>query len=671
MLAARINRMQPAITVLTHSCSDVRHPSVLLQTKDGKRYIFGQLGEGFQRSLVQHKTKSTKLSGIFLSGSLRWSQVSGLPGYLLSLAEAHKISEIHGGLYEKTRRMIASWKHFTFHTPLDLSPASPSSFQDENLAVESVILNSEGFDSASFIVQLLPVRGKFMVAKAKALGVPPGAMFGKLSSGETVVTPDGRTVEPHEVLGPSPTPCRVLILDLPTQGHVKAALDQKWDLHTKRKRDGGDEYDVSVAGIYYFLGSEVDIHSPELASIAAKYPDAQHFASHPSTSPDYMTLTKLRQLQKALRDVVPEFVPQSYESGPQTSLPKPYIALKQNDVTGYVSSDSVKYIPNEVEDQTDCSPLNNLQDAEATVVTLGTGSSAPSNHRNVSSTMVRVPSSNGSRALLFDCGEGTLNTLKRLYGPDGFRQRLREIDTVYISHMHADHHLGLLTFIRHWQSENSGSLNLLGPAAIYKFVSAWESVDINEVDLNRLNFVDLETFIVGSGYSNQTRNENLNTEIFQKLGLSIQTCRAVHCDRSYSCVLDYDLPDGETLRVAYSGDTRPNKYFAQMARNCDVLIHEATHEDELAADALAKRHSTISEALGVAKEMRAGNIVLTHFSQRYPRLASVENLSFPAPTCFAFDGLHIPVSGFQKLQDAIGAISGVIAELELEDEKAN
>lgn len=668
MLAARINRMQPAITVLTHSCSDVRHPSVLLQTKDGKRYIFGQLGEGFQRSLVQHKTKSTKLSGIFLSGSLRWSQVSGLPGYLLSLAEVHKISEIHGGLYEKTNRMIASWKHFTFHTPLDLSPASPSSFRDENISVESVILGSNGSESASFIVQLLPSRGKFLVSKAKALGVPAGAMYGKLSSGESVVTPEGRKVEPHEVVGPSPTPCRVLILDLPTQGHVQAASNHKWDLQLKRKRDGESEYDVNVSGIYYFLGSDVNVNSADLASIAAKYPNAHHFVSHPSTSPDYMTLTKLLKLQNALRQVIPDSVPRPYEAKAQALLPAPFIPVKQNDVTGYATSDSVKYVANEGEEENECSPKNNLKDTEPTVVTLGTGSSAPSNYRNVSSTLVRVPTTNGARALLFDCGEGALNTLKRLYGPDGLRKRLHEIDTVYISHMHADHHLGLLTFIRHWQAENKGSLNLLGPAAIYKFASAWESIDVEEVDLNRLNFVDLESFIVGSGYSNKDSDRNLPTEIFQNLGFSLQTCRAVHCDRSYSCVLDYDLPDGETFRVAYSGDTRPNKYFAQLARNCNVLIHEATHEDELLDDAIAKRHSTISEALGVGRDMMAENIVLTHFSQRYPRLASVQNLNFPAPTCFAFDGLHIAVSGMRKLQESIGAISDVIARLDLEEE---
>jgi ribonuclease Z len=44
--------------------------------------------------------------------------------------------------------------------------------------------------------------GKFNPQQALALGVPEGAMFGRLQSGESVVTPSGQTVAPEQVLGP-------------------------------------------------------------------------------------------------------------------------------------------------------------------------------------------------------------------------------------------------------------------------------------------------------------------------------------------------------------------------------------------------------------------------------------------------------------------------------------
>ena len=44
---------------------------------------------------------------------------------------------------------------------------------------------------------------------------------------------------------------------------------------------------------------------------------------------------------------------------------------------------------------------------------------------------------------------------------------------------------------------------------------------------------------------------------------------------------------------------------------------QATFDDDLAADALAKRHCTVSEASGVARAMGAKHVILTHLSQRY------------------------------------------------------
>jgi ribonuclease Z len=49
-------------------------------------------------------------------------------------------------------------------------------------------------------------------------------------------------------------------------------------------------------------------------------------------------------------------------------------------------------------------------------------------------------------------------------------------------------------------------------------------------------------------------------------------------------------------------------------------VHEATFEDELQDEAVAKKHSTTAEALGVAAAAGAYRTLLTHFSTRYPRI---------------------------------------------------
>lgn len=46
--------------------------------------------------------------------------------------------------------------------------------------------------------------------------------------------------------------------------------------------------------------------------------------------------------------------------------------------------------------------------------------------------------------LLLDAGEGTYGQIIRFYGPEA-SDVIRKIKAIYISHMHADHHIGELT----------------------------------------------------------------------------------------------------------------------------------------------------------------------------------------------------------------------------------
>lgn len=54
-----------------------------------------------------------------------------------------------------------------------------------------------------------------------------------------------------------------------------------------------------------------------------------------------------------------------------------------------------------------------------------------------------------------------------------------------------------------------------------------------------------------------------------------------------------------------------------------VLIHEATFEDDMQEEAHRKNHSTTSEAVGMGLAMGADAVLLTHFSQRYPKIAEI------------------------------------------------
>ena len=80
------------------------------------------------------------------------------------------------------------------------------------------------------------------------------------------------------------------------------------------------------------------------------------------------------------------------------------------------------------------------------------------------------------------------------------------------------------------------------------------------------------------------------------------------------------------FKFSYSGDCRPSRNLAAIGKGSTVLVHEATFDDELQGDAKAKKHSTISEAVGVGVEMGARRIILTHFSQRYSKIPTMSDV---------------------------------------------
>lgn len=74
--------------------------------------------------------------------------------------------------------------------------------------------------------------------------------------------------------------------------------------------------------------------------------------------------------------------------------------------------------------------------------------------------------------------------------------------------------------------------------------------------------------------------------------------------------------------------------------NSDLLIHEATMEDELASEAVIKMHSTTSQAIDIGLKMRAKFILLTHFSQRYAKLPRFDD-NFAENVGIAFDNMQV------------------------------
>ncbi|KAL7526675.1 hypothetical protein ACHAXR_002120, partial [Thalassiosira sp. AJA248-18] len=273
---------------------------------------------------------------------------------------------------------------------------------------------------------------------------------------------------------------------------------------------------------------------------------------------------------------------------------------------------------------------------------LGTGSAVPCKHRNVTGMYLRM---NNGNSMLLDVGEGTMGQLlqswKSTLSPgqipiDEYHSRLSGIKAVWISHPHADHHLGLLRLL----SERAAicgpndPIVLMAPHDMFDFLAEYRQV-VPEIHHSYIP-VDCRDMIHG-------RANPLGNKLYEELGITnCMSVQVAHCLRSYAVVID-----GTSFgRVAYSGDCRPSHQFADVGLGTDLLIHEATFEIGMEEDAVLKRHSTVGEAIDIASKMNAKSLVLTHFSQRYPKIPPLkktkdEGKTKEIPIAFAFDFMRL------------------------------
>lgn len=542
--------------------------------------------------------------------------------------------------------------------------------------------------SLNYLIRFLPVRGKFNPAAAIALGIKPGKQFKLLANGENITNDNGELVESHQVLEPQQNFRKVLILDIPNQLYLRNTIkSEEWF----KKDDMFGEEEVGV--VYHFLHDSIDFELEEYLNFISKFPsDCEHIISHSKLTNDTMffkaagiSTLKLKTIQNDHFNLP---YSEDYKPDESTKAFHKLHSLQQFEITtdGVNIDDSLIVKDNwSTLYDTEIAPLNlegvkkeeivetepislkpidsssSLKDS-VQIVTLGTGSALPTIYRNVISTLVRVPYQNKSgqvefRSILLDGGENTIGAMMRNFGHNNraqLNQIFQELCLIHLSHLHADHHLGIISIINEWFKINHDStkkLYLIVPWQYNNFVTEWYDVERptegSNIDLDRIVYISCENFIkdpVGQikqvdlntferNYENQqnslsreqfTKNNELSQLIYEQLGIkNIQTVRAIHCYWAYSISLTFDLGNNETFKVSYSGDTRPNPRFVEIGYGSDLLIHESSLNNQLVEEAIAKKHSTMIEAIKVSQLMNCRKLILTHFSARFTHGESI------------------------------------------------
>ncbi|VFR03264.1 unnamed protein product [Cuscuta campestris] len=303
----------------------------------------------------------------------------------------------------------------------------------------------------------------------------------------------------------------------------------------------------------------------------------------------------------------------------------------------------------------DC--LENVRDDDLEIVLLGTGSSQPSKYRNVSSIYINLFSKGG---LLLDCGEGTLGQMRRRFGIMGADKAVSDLSCIWISHIHADHHAGLARILTRRRDLLKGLPHsptiVVGPWQLENYLNAYQVLeDLDMLFLDCRNTIK-ETPTTLEGFPRKVEAVPIIESLKRVLGEAgldeLVSFPVRHCGKS-NAAFGVVIKASERVnsvgkviegwKVVYSGDTRPCSELIEASRGATLLIHEATFEDGKVGDAIKKEHSTMGEAIKVGADAGVYRIILTHFSQRYPKLPVFDEIGahMKHKICIGFDLMSV------------------------------
>ncbi|KAI0971273.1 beta-lactamase-like protein [Xylaria arbuscula] len=551
--------------------------------------------------------------------------------------------------------------------------------------------------SMCYIVKGHYRRGRFNPKEAERLGVAKQD-YKHLANLKSVKGKDGNIVTPEMVLGETVAGSGFAVVDLPDISYIDALVNRvEWN---------SPQIMSGINTIFWILGRDV-VNDVRLQGFMEKISSVKHIVSSPDTSPNMIALESAAVLAYKLRCVDSDRFPlpahsnvssltgttssgsSTYEIGRvgKTIQFAPRHEHQDDKVVPFADIEKLARtsLDQDVLDMADRARKRigdpdfiakvekveaDIPNRDAEIITLGTGSALPSKYRNVSATLVRVP---GYGNYLFDAGENTLGQMRRVFG-DELPSVLRDLKVIWISHLHADHHLGTASVIKAWHQETMKS----DPSAklavsSHSHMLHWlrEYADVEDFGLNRLVRIPLHK--LGSPNNSQfTHPHEFSDAETKQFGVKkIEACWVEHCHGALATA--FTFPSG--LKVAYSGDCRPSNAFVQIGQGATILIHESTFEDELQGDAIAKKHSTMSEAINIGRRMGARRILLTHFSQRYQKLANIEEELEVQPDVetkdkaktdvvilVAFDYMKVKLGEFRQAQAFLPAIQKLLEE---------
>ncbi|KAI3633662.1 hypothetical protein MIR68_008609 [Amoeboaphelidium protococcarum] len=640
-------------------------------------------------------------------------------------------------------------------------------------------------ESSILLIQMPAKQPKFKADVAKQLGVSGPQIRQLLTDGQVTLN-CGRVVTKDQVLEPQAPAAAFMVIDIPSTHYLPSLLQQqKLFVEKVNNHDGS----FTVQSVFHILGGESMLDGEDLRIandpsykqfIKDVFNDrVQHIYVGKSYGPQYnafqssqLQLMKLNRLDSSIYPIQNGDSDQNSSSlqlGDNEHLGLPLLKVDVSGSSTYDNPESyrsivdksesisyMKLMPTEhkvqsyfdrrselsalvsqcntdsdvtlqqLQQQQQKQQLQQSMQLKKCVAFTGTGSMLPSKYRNVSGIVVFT---GDDEAMMLDCGEGTYGQLLRLMGADSLADFLtRKLRLLFISHMHADHQMGIIRLLQEYNALRSlikskeqrvhNPLHIVGPSMLFQFLKLYSKADQSLVMDDYIKFIDAQTLLEDR---DATSDPNLMS-LYKNFDITaIRASIADHCPEAYGICVDtntlIDADDDSVttaeqkklVSIVYSGDSRPCSHLVERSfapsssevysqsvaayndgvaeqqgpvgnacsdqstsksqeKRHKILIHECTFEDDMQREAEFRKHSTRGEALQMAQQMKASELLLTHYSQRYPKFSpgispdvAVDNeiSGDSIPVGNAFDLMVVPFGQVHKLARHVPALTAM------------
>ena len=271
---------------------------------------------------------------------------------------------------------------------------------------------------------------------------------------------------------------------------------------------------------------------------------------------------------------------------------------------------------------------------------LGCNAATPRKNAQTTAQLLEI---NGQMVLI-DCGEGTQIQLRKL----GIK--FARIQHIFISHLHGDHFYGLIGLISTFRLlGRTADLHVYGPKGIkevitlqLKLAKSWTDYNLffHELEEEVATLIlDHEKFTVetlpldhrvytnGYLFREKEGKRKINSTAVANYGVDVADMENLKQGK------DIQLPNGDWVEnqlltfdpappksYAFCSDTAYKPDLAELVQGVSCLYHEATFLDTHQDLAVKTKHSTAEEAAQIAAKAEVGQLILGHFSSRYPDL---------------------------------------------------